>query len=296
MCCGGSSSTQEIPEWVSDAGKETYGKAKDFAEQGYQPYTGQRQAAFTADQNSAFQQLRDYVNGGGNSAMATQGADLIAQGATGQTTQERIIDENGQLGAISDYMNPHVQAMLNPALRQIEEGRGQARKSIRGAAQSANAFGDARHGIRDAMLERDTMLARGDTTANAYGNAYNQAMAARSGDLQRFVGQQESEFARNMAGGQALTAEADRSQNALMTRLSSLLESGGLQQQQAQTALDIPYQEHQAAQQDEYDRLATLIGALGQVPYSRTTQNSDGGVGMLGGVGAILGGLGAMGV
>lgn len=299
MCCGGSSSTQKLPGWLESAGKDVVGKAKSFYESPYATYSGPRQAGFTGDQTTAFQQLRDFVSGGGTSGLATEGTGMIRSGATAparQISTERIVDETGQLGAMADYINPNVAATLNPALRAIDEGAAAERNRIGDLAIGANAFGDARHGVLEKDLAGEVATARGDVTARAFSDAWNNAMAARSADADRFFNADvtnanlyETGLGRLMEGGGALTGQATTQQNDLLARLSALLDTGTQQQQQAQTALDIPYQEFEKKKQDEYDRLAALVSSISQAPYTRTTTTNDGGAGLLGGLGSLIG-------
>lgn len=301
MCCGGSSEKSSIPGYLQEAGKNVIGKAESFYDKPYDAYSGQRQAGFTGDQQSAFQGLRDYVGGGGTQALADEGTGMMRQAGNApgsQVSTERVVDENGRLGAFSDYFNPYVNQVLQPALRQIDEGGAQERNRIGGMAQSAGAFGDARQGILEKDLAGEMATARGDVTSRAYSDAFGQAMGAREGDLNRFFNADttnanlnETQLGRLMQGGGALTGQASTQQGDIMSRLNALLSTGTQQQQQAQTGLDIPYQAHEAQRQDEYDRLASLVSVIGGVPYARSTQTNDGGAGIMSGIGSLLGGM-----
>jgi hypothetical protein len=100
----------------------------------------------------------------------------------------RIIDENGYLGKISDYMNPYLDAALEPALRDIQEGGMKQRQVIGARAQSAGAFGDARQGVVEGEQMRGELRDMGDLSATERANAYNQAMGYRTEDMNRKIG------------------------------------------------------------------------------------------------------------
>lgn len=302
MCCGsGTSEKQKIPEWLEKSAKGTLGRVESFSKTPYQTYSGDRQAGFSGDQTSAFQQLRDYVGGGGTSGLADEGTGMIRSGAQApgsQVSTERVVDENGRLGSIGDYFNQFTNATLQPGLREIEEGAALGRNRLGSMATSAGAFGDARHGILEQGLDQDRLQARGDLTANAFRDAWDSAMGLRSGDLDRFTNTDttnatlnETALNRLMEGGGALTGQASTQQNDLLSRLSALLSTGTTQQQQEQSGLDVGYQDFLAKQQDPYDKLGLLISALGQTPAKAniTTSTDDGGAGLLGSLGSLVG-------
>lgn len=288
MSSGSTSTTEmKLPKWVEEAGKETYGKAKSFYSEGYQPYTGgERVAGFTPGQQNVFAQTRAYQR----PDVTGEVLDLNRRGAA-PISSERIVDEGGRLGSIDDYMNPYREQALEPALRRIQQASDIQRKRIGGAATSANAFGDARHGIMESRLNADTSQAYGDTAWNALKQSFDSAMGQRSQDLDRFMTADQTNRQAAFTGAQGLTSAADADQNSFLARMQSLLGIGGLEQQDAQSRLDVPYNDYLMKQQDSYDRLAALVSALGGVPYGRTqvTKENDGGAGLFGALGSLLG-------
>jgi hypothetical protein len=303
MAGGGPSTTTStnIPQWVTEAGKDIYGKAKSFYESGYTPYSGQRVADLSADQAAAFDAMRSYFEGGGSSGMNAEAANLFRQAASApaqSVSTERIVDTGGRLGALDAYINPNVAATLQPTIRAITEEADRQRRNIGAMATSAGAYGDARHGVLESTLGRNTEMAIGDATGRAYADAWNNAMAARAADLNRFFGADtanagfaETALGRTAAGGANLGSLAGADQDQFMARLSGLLQTGLGQQQQGQNILDTQYQAYQAQQQDAYDRLAALVSVISGLPYNRqtvTTQN-DGGAGLIGALGSLIG-------
>jgi hypothetical protein len=293
MGCGGGGGTQtsttvnSVPDWVSNAGQDIFHKAQTFYNSGYQPYTGQRQAPLNADQNSAFDQVRSYHP----PAVTGEAMDMVRR-ATQPLSTERTVDQNGRLGSFDDYLNPYRMEALNPAIDAINRSSDAQRKQIGGNAMSAHAFGDARHGIMDARLNQDTSRAIGDTVSTALGSQFNTMMGQRAGDLDRFNHSDLANRAALMGGASALPQIASADQNSFLARMQALMGAGGVEQQQAQTALDIPYQQYQAQQQDAYDRLASLVSVIGGVPYTRTqttTSPKPADNGLWGALGSVLG-------
>ena len=154
-------------------------------------------------------------------------------------------------------MDKSIDAQLAPAIRNINEQSAQQRKQIGDQAIGANAFGDARQGILESRLNRNTSEAIGTTTADAYKGAYDSAY-----------------------------------QNAMNSVLAQL-GVGSTIQQNDQSKLDTAYQDWQSASQDRYDRLAALVSSLGGVPFTRTSTSKESGdnSGLFGALGSIAGGL-----
>lgn len=212
------------------AGKLALARVKGINAGKYQPYTGQRFAGFNPDQNSAMGMIRDF---------SSQPSVL----------SERLVDEGGKLGHISDYMDPYLANTLTPAIRDIQRAGTQQRIGIGNNATSAGAFGDARHGIAEGMQMRGEMSDVGDLSAQKYSDAYNTAMAERGADRS------------SMAGG-----EQDRMQRAL-----ALLGVGDRGQKQSQDKLDYRYQNFKEGQDYKFRQLDALLSFI---TGNKTSQGS----------------------
>ena len=101
---------------------------------------------------------------------------------------ERVVDENGRLGKIKDYVNPHMDAVVNPALRDIRNAGKLQRQDIGTSATFGGAFGDARHGVAEGVQMGQEMQEIGDTSGALRYQGYQDAMGRRADDLNRFVG------------------------------------------------------------------------------------------------------------
>jgi len=304
MCFGGKSKTVtevKVPAYIEEAGKDVISYARRLRDKPFQPYTGDRVAEFSGDQTSAFQMLRDMIAGApqvGGEAMS--GARAYGTAPAQHLETERIVDENGRLGAISDYMNPYVEQALQPALRKIYEAADAARKRIGAGATSAGAYGDARHGILEANLNRDVATAAGDTAAQFYMDAFREALGLRGQDLARMTDLdktnalfQEQALERLLKGSGALLDFAGQDQQQQLQAIQALLQSGGLQQAKEQAELDALYQEFLREYGHDFDVLSAMASAISGVPYSRTqvtTQPNNSGFGFLGSaLGSLLG-------
>jgi hypothetical protein len=280
-----STTVRNMPAYIDTASKALVKKGTDVLEKPFEAYTAPRVADLTADQMSVFQKLRDLVSS--SPIVMPQAQQNISNytNAPAQNVQtERVVDESGRLGAISDYMNPNLEAALAPALRKIQEAADLQRKKIGAGATSAGAFGDARHGILEGTLGRDTSTAMGDVAGKFYSDAFDKAMAARTGDLSRFLttdtanaGYGETALGRQLTGANAQENLATADQNRMLTQLQALLSGGGAQQTNEQAKLDATFQEFLRKYGNDANVINALSAALkGASPdWTQTTTNTQ---------------------
>lgn len=188
-------------------------------------YTNKAGQQITARNNPQGQQIK----GGG---LAGQ-IDVNKYGAN-DLSGERIVDESGFLGKIDDYMNPFLQQVLDPQIREMNE---QLQRGIRdqgASAQMAGAFGDARHGVVDSELRSQTQQNIADVTGRTMASGFDNAMNLRRGDM-------AAEDARLEAGlGRQLAAEGTNlgfKENMLNRNLQAAIQRAGFSGQDADRAL-----------------------------------------------------------
>lgn len=291
ICQSESSAETSYPKWVTKGGKDAFKRIEDFSNKSTRKYpAGKRVADLTAPQKMGIGALTDYYAGGpdpnvygdvsGNlkSVAGTginktawdmvsgaaktpgdaAGRSMVSQAASAgpqSVATERIVDEGGRLGAISDYMNPYLDQVLNPALREIDKGSAAERKRIGDVASSGSAFGDARHGVLEGELGERTNRARGDVTGNIYAGGFDTAMALRSGDVDRLLSTDitnaqfaeqalgrkmtggrslfdmtEAELARKLAGGESLNAMTETALNRKLNATGAMSDAADAEQ------------------------------------------------------------------
>lgn len=295
-----STTTSEVPGYVTQAGTELASKSSELLNKPFEAYTGDRVADFTADQQTAFQKLRDLISSApqvGGDAIA--GAQQYAAAPAQSIGTERIVDEGGKLGAIGDYLNPYQNAVIDPALRKIQEQSDKQAKNIGSMATASQAFGDARHGVLEAMLGRDTSLATGETAGGLLKSGYDTAMNQRATDLNRFkdvdtlnANFDEAALKRKLEGSTAQVDIAAADQNRLLNQINALLGAGGQQQASDQAGLDAAYQEFMRRYiGDDQAKIAAaaqaLSGLKGAYTTTKTEEKPDNSI--LGGLGSAAG-------
>jgi hypothetical protein len=267
-----SQQTAAVPDYVTTGSKQAIGQASSVASKPYQAYKGQRVADFTADQQSAFQKIRDLFTGGG---IDVTGATDYAKAPAQQIGTERIVDEGGKLGAINDYINPYREQAIQPAIQAILDQQAEARKNVGAMATMGGAFGDARHGILEQGVNEATSEALGSTVGSMMSEGFDKAMAARTSDLDRFTNvdktnadYMEMQLKRMLEGTQA--AGDDQ-----LKHIQALLASGSLQQGQAQQKNDAMYEEFLRKYGHDFSTAELLAKVLGSVPYTRTATTTE---------------------
>jgi hypothetical protein len=281
-----STSTVDIPAYVEAGGKKLVSLGTKAADKPFVPYTGDRVAGLNQDQTTAFQQIRNLISGAPKVLdESLAGARTYANAPAQNIETERVVDEGGRLGAISDYFNPYTEQALQPAIRKIMEAADQQRKQIGASATSSGAFGDARHGIMEGVLNRDTSQVIGDTSSQFFKSAFDSAMANRSTDLNRFLQADttdanfdEQGLQRGFTGSGAVLDRANSDQQRQLQAIQALLSGGTQQQGNVQAGLDADYGEFLRKQGWDASLIDTLAKALGAAPYQKTqTTTQDGG-------------------
>ncbi len=236
-----------LSSWAGDYVTGMLGKGQALANQDYQAYTGPLSAGQSTAQQAAFQ-------GVGSLAVPTQQMGTFQpQQFTAQAAQ--------------DYMNPYIQAALDP---QIEEARRQAqisRLADAGRLTRAGAYGGSRQAIMESELNRNLGQNLAAITGQGYQDAYTQAMNQFNVEQQR---QQTAQDAANRYGLEALASQAN------LGAQERAIEAEGIAADIAQfeEERDYPYKQVQyqqsllqglpiAAQSTTYSQPSTLSNILG---------------------------------
>lgn len=267
-----SSTVSEVPKWLESGSKTAVKMGTDLAAT---PYASNVKgtAAFNSTQQSVFDKIKALIMGEGPD---TTSALADAASAPGQSiSTERVVDEDGRLGSINDYVNPYAEGALAPALRKIQEAADAQRKQIGASATSASAFGDSRHGILENSLNANTSQAIGDTASTFLKGVFDTAMAQRNTDLNRF---QDTDKSNASYAEQALARKSQGAkdlQNQILAQLEAGLSTGNQQQANEQSKLDATWADKEAGKNYKFDVLQALTAALSGVPYTKTQNTTE---------------------
>lgn len=279
MCFGGNTTTsvqtQEIPKWISDAGQTNYSTAQQIAGRDYPTYSGPRVANFSPDETAAMDLMRGSVDAWKPTTDAA---------ATALTNQ---LNNGGMAANIGNYMSPYVGEVVDRSVQEVQRQGDVARRGIGARAHAAGAFGDARHGVADAELDRNIIKLSGDVAAQGYQSAYDRAMSGYLGDQ-----------AATTQSATAASQLARLAQQMGLTDVGGLLQTGGMERQLTQQNYDTAYQDFLNQFYYPVEGLNMMTAALSGTPYSRSSTTTSPGANTFGqtagGIAALLGGAGRL--
>ena len=256
-------SESSLSNWAGDYVTDMLGKGQALSNQPYQAYTGPLSAGQSTAQQAAFQ-------GVGNLSVPTG-----QMGAAGFQPQKFTAQ------AAQDYMNPYLQAALNP---QIEEARRQAQITRLGDANrltQAGAYGGSRQAIMESELNRNLGQNLANITGQGYQTAYDKAM--QQFNTEQGAAQQAQNLT-NQYGLQALQNQAN------LGAQERAIQAEGIAADIAQfeEERDFPYKQTQYQQ----SLLQGLPLAAQSYSYAKPSQLSE----LLGGSGGLMGLLQSFGI
>ncbi len=251
-----STSTPSVPADVEAARKDLLARAQAFAAEAYPEYKtaeGQaipRVAQFSADQLAAFQNARNIAGASGGLAELIPG--LARAGITATTGLAKTIPEMD----LSGYMSPYTQAVLDPAIRDIEERAAKQRLALGQQSARTGSFGGSRQAIAESELERGTQRNIADVSAQQRAQAYNQALDQFRKDQTNIPALYSGALGQL---GTGLKETAGR----LSTEFAPLLQAGTAQQALSQANLDVLRKEFEEQRDYPLRGMEALRGALG---------------------------------
>jgi hypothetical protein len=296
-----------IPEYAQPYVESTLGKAAaltDTSNNPYQPYQGNQVATFTPMQNQAFQnvgnqqiapQLSDASNMAymtGQYGLGTQGTAAQLQnaslglGAMAAGSGDRYAQQATNPAATQAYMNPYLQASLQPALQEVQRQYDITGTQQMGNASRSGAFGGSREALMAAENQRNKNLAMNQMIGQGYNNAFQQAQQAQQFGanlgLQGLQAGQQGVQGAVGAGqyGLAGLGQAGASASTLgqlgqtqfgqeQAANQAMLAAGTQQQQLQQKALDIDYQKYQSQLNYPYQQLGFMSDLLRGLPLTQ---------------------------
>ncbi len=200
----------------------------------------------------------------------------------------KLTDETGYLGSIDSYVNPYLKQVLDPQIREIEDGLQRRRRDLGANAQMSGAFGDARHGVLEAGMYDDAAENIADVTGRTYAQSYDNAMGLRAAD-------RDAAMAANANKATAASGIAGLGQqylNSFTNVNDALFNAGQIQREALQEQADVRRTYTEAVKNKRYDDALKLLGAIRGSTYpTTTTQTQKSNDGLSGIFGSLLGGL-----
>jgi len=187
----------------------------------------------------------------GQDALQTQAATLAASGVGSYqpfltSAQQALTTAEGLTGsqAYKQFMSPYQQDVIDATLQDFDRQAAMQRQSIGQRAYQSGAFGGGRQGVAEAEYDAASDRNRSSILSGLLQTGFGQAQSAAN----RAFTQQGSLASAQQGLGQFLPS----AQRADITTLGSV---GGIQQSQAQAALDAQREAAQTAAYEPFQRL-----------------------------------------
>ena len=294
----GGSLTGGLSPWVGDyiAGTDGFlSKAWGLGDKAYEAYKGPLTAGLSGLQNQA---IADYGNLQVPGAMgeATKTAGNVAS-KFGDMSYKPVGETFGASQAQA-YMNPYLQAALDPQLKELTRQSDIARMGDAARLSQAGAFGGSRQAIMESEGRRNLLDKQAGVLGQGYATAYDKAMQQFNEDQKRKIGEAQygSDFGMKALEGQLGAAKtqsglAQSEFNTGLEGLSAQMKAGDVQRGAEKENVAAQLAQFQERQKYPYEQLKFMQSMLQGLPVSTSTTTpttsmfSD----LLGGVGGLLG-------
>ena len=200
------SKTSTLSPWAGDYVTNMLGQTQALTNAPMQTYGGPLTAGASDLQQQGFAGISDVAKSGYQPGTFTN--QYKAPTAYSPTTS------SFDTAAASQYMNPYLQASLNP---QIEEARRQSQITQQQNAAKmtgAGAFGGSRQAIMDAETQRSLGANLAGITGAGYSKAYDTAMSQFNADQQRKMQEAQYGATQGMTSAQNTAQYGDAAQKA----------------------------------------------------------------------------------
>jgi hypothetical protein len=235
-------STASPPPQVLQAYQTALNSAQTAASQPLQQYNGATVAGFTPDQLSAF----GTIDSSQNVAQPFINQAQIALTA-GQTPLWNGVQQFSP-SAVQAYQSPYTSSVLNTTMAAEQNQDAQQQAALQGNAISSGAWGGDRAGVASAVLSGQQDVANNATNANIENTGYNTGLSEFNTQQQSQLGANEANAYLNEQAGFGLAGLGTEAQNTTLQGANAQLQSGAIQQQLGQEALNVPYEQFQAQQ------------------------------------------------
>ena len=194
-----------------------------------------------------------------------------------------------QIGTVQSYMNPYLEAVLEPQRREASRQADIARNEMQSRMAKAGAYGGSRQAIMEAEAQRNLQTLLGDITGKGYAGAFESAQKQRQADIDAGL----RGLAAQTAATQALTSAGGQQAQYGLENLRQQLAGGQIERDidQAQRAAAYgQFQREEAYPREQLQFLRQMISGLpGIATQSYYTSASDPFSSAVGGAQNLLG-------
>ena len=271
----GSTTAQTIAPWAQNYVGNYLGQGQALAQLPYQPFQGPLTAGPSSIQQGLFSGIgnlslpsnygQSFSNTGAPTAPNTSTPDetsLVSQSAAGQTNGfGQTPNVTGNNSIAGQYMNPYLQASLQPQLDALTYQSQQDQQKLFGNLTNQGAFGGSRQAVAQGVGQGNLLAQQAGLIGSGYNTAYNNA---------------QNQFNTEQTQGQNLA--------------STIGTIGAQQQALSQADLAAQQAQYQTEQAYPYQQLQFEQGLLNGLPVTSTTSTPN----ALSGIGSVLAGASAL--
>ena len=198
------------------------------------------------------------------------------------------------IGTVQSYMNPYLEAVLEPQRREASRQADIARNEMQSRMAKAGAYGGSRQAIMEAEAQRNLQTLLGDITGKGYAGAFEAAQKQRQADIDAGLRGLAAQTTATQTLGQIGGQEAQYGLENLRQQLAGGATERDIEQAQRAAA----YQQFQREEQYPKEQLQFLRQMISGLPGIATqsyyTSASDPFSSAVGGAQNILGLLKAL--
>lgn len=248
------STASQPPGQYQNAYSQLLGQGQQLAQQPYQPYTGSLLAPLSPDQNAGIQATENAQG------TATPYINSAAQYINNSTTPLWGGVQQFSPNAVSQYSSPYLKDVVGTTEQQLQNTDAQQMQQLDSNAISSGGWGGDRSGVAQGILGGQQATANNATIANLENTGYGQALGEFNTQQSSQLGANEANSWLNSQAGYGMANLGNSAQNSQLTGANALLGVGGLEQNQGQAGLNIPYEQYTAAQAYPYQQAGWLQG------------------------------------
>lgn len=290
----GVTNTQGLAGWAAPYITDYLSRSQALAQEPYQAYAGPLTAGASNLQTQAFQGIA-----GLTAPSSLTGAGDLATGFAQRAgaTQYTPVGTSFGTEQAQQYMNPYLQAALNPAMEEARRQADISRTADAARMSKAGAFGGARQAIMESEGTRNLMDKQNQMLTSGYATAFDKAMAQFNADQARKI--QEQQFGSEMGlrglqtgiqGAQAAGQLGEAANKATLANLQQQLAGGEIQRGIESEGIKADYDEFMRQKDDPYKKLQFQREMISGLPVSSVTSSPA----QLSGIASLIGAVGGV--
>lgn len=275
---GTTGTESNLSNWAGEYVTGMLGKGQALSEMPFEQYSGPLTAGPSALQTQAF-----------NTAGTMQTPSAIGQAATtaggiagaAQNLSYKPVGSDFGTAQAQQYMNPYLQASLDPQLAELQRQNQMANMQTAGQLTKAGAYGGSRQAVMSAENQRNMLDKTGQLVSQGYNTAYDKAMAQFNADQARKA--QEAQFGSTygmqglQTGLQAAQAQGQlgaTQQQADISGLRTLADMGATQQGLSQADIAAQRAQFEEARVNPYKMVQFQQSLLQGLPLAAQSYNT----------------------